>query len=52
MAYDLIIRGGMVVDGTGCEPYIADVAVTADRVVAVGTDLGEHTKCMTPVAAT
>ena len=41
MSYDLIIRGGTVVDGTGCDPYIADLAVTGDRVVAVGTDLGE-----------
>ena len=44
MAYDLIIRGGTVVDGTGCEPYVADVAITGDTVVAVGTDLGEAQK--------
>ena len=44
MAYDLIIRGGTVVDGTGCEPFIADVAVTGDTVVAVGPDLGEAEK--------
>ena len=44
MVYDLIIRGGTVVDGTGCEPYLADVAITGDTVVAVGTDLGEAKK--------
>ena len=44
MSYDLIIRGGTVVDGTGCEPYIADVAIRGDTVVAVGTDLGETEK--------
>ena len=44
MAYDLIIRGGTVVDGTGCEPDRADVAVTGDTVVAVGNDLGEAQK--------
>ncbi len=44
MSYDLIIHGGTVVDGTGCEPYIADVAIRGDTVVAVGTDLGEAEK--------
>ena len=31
MTYDLIIRGGTVVDGTGCEPYVADVLFRATR---------------------
>ena len=44
MTYDLIIRGGTVVDGTGCEPYVADVAISGDKVVAVGTDLGDAEK--------
>ena len=44
MTYDLIIRGGTVVDGTGGEPYVADVAIVGDKVVAVGTDLGDAEK--------
>jgi N-acyl-D-aspartate/D-glutamate deacylase len=42
MAYDidLLIRGGLVVDGTGAEPFEADVAVTGDRIVAVGKVTG------------
>jgi N-acyl-D-aspartate/D-glutamate deacylase len=35
-AVDLLIRGGLVVDGTGAEPFEADVAVAGDRIVAVG----------------
>ncbi len=35
--HDLVIRGGTVVDGTGCSPYIADIAIDQDRIVAVGT---------------
>jgi N-acyl-D-amino-acid deacylase len=36
MAHDLIIRGGSVLDGTGADPVVADVAVDGDRITAVG----------------
>ena len=35
--YDLVIRGGTVVDGSGGQPREADVAVDGDRIIAVGT---------------
>jgi len=35
-AYDLVVRGGMLYDGTGAPGRIADVGVRGDRVVAVG----------------
>ncbi len=38
--YDVIIRGGSVYDGLGSDPIIADVAITGDRVAAIG-DLAE-----------
>ena len=35
MDVDVIIRGGMVVDGTGAPARRADVAIAGDRIVAV-----------------
>ena len=36
MSHDLVIRGGTVVDGTGAEPYTADIAVDGDQIVEIG----------------
>ena len=36
MRYDLVIRGGMVVDGTGLARRRADVAIAGGRIAAVG----------------
>jgi N-acyl-D-amino-acid deacylase len=35
--YDVVIRGGTVYDGTGAAPMMGDVAISGDRIVAVGT---------------
>jgi N-acyl-D-aspartate/D-glutamate deacylase len=37
---DLVLRGGTVVDGGGGEPYVGDLAIDGDSIVAVG-DVGE-----------
>ena len=36
MAYDLILRGGRVVDGTGMPGYLADVAIQDGRIARIG----------------
>src|SRR3954447_11974015 len=36
MPYELVIRNGDIVDGTGFPPYRADVAVNNGRIVAIG----------------
>ena len=38
-AYDLLIRNGRVVDGTGSPWFAADVAIRADMIAAVGPQL-------------
>ena len=35
-AYDIIIRGGTIHDGLGNEPFAGDVAISGDRIAAVG----------------
>ena len=37
--YDILIRNGLVYDGTGAEPVAADVAIRGDRIVAIGPGL-------------
>ena len=39
MAYELVVKGGLVVDGTGAPPREADVAVSVHRIVSVGPGL-------------
>ena len=35
-AYDLIIRNGTIYDGSGAQPYTGDVAITGDKIAAIG----------------
>lgn len=34
--YDLVIRNGMIYDGSGAAPYTGDVAINADTIAALG----------------
>ncbi len=38
--FDLVIRGGTVVDGTGSEPREADVGIVGNKIAAIGANLG------------
>ena len=37
--HDLVIRGGIVVDGTGGEPFAADLAIDRGVITAIGSGL-------------
>ena len=43
-AFDLVIRGGTVVDGTGADPRLADVGVRDGLIAAVGEGLERGTQ--------
>lgn len=43
-AFDLIIRGGTIVDGTGAERFTGDVAIKDGLIAAVGTVSGDATR--------
>ena len=36
MSYDLVIKNGTVVDGTGAERYRADIAVANGKIAEIG----------------
>jgi N-acyl-D-aspartate/D-glutamate deacylase len=38
--YDLILKNGTVLDGNAGEPFVADLAISAGRIAAIGHDLG------------
>jgi len=38
--YDVILRGGMIYDGSGGQPYTGDVALEGDLIAALG-DIGD-----------
>ncbi len=45
--FDLLIRGGKIVDGSGNPWFMGDVAIQGDRIAAVGP-LGAEVRAQTP----
>jgi len=50
LCFDLILRGGTVVDGTGGEPFIADVGVRGEHIAAIGDLRAAHAPCVIEAA--
>src|SRR5690348_7637950 len=38
--HDIVIRGGTILDGTGCDAFTGDIAIDGDKIVAVGGKAG------------
>jgi N-acyl-D-amino-acid deacylase len=38
--YDIVIRGGMIVDGTGGKPFSGDIAIRGNKIAAIGVVSG------------
>jgi len=39
--HDLLIRGGLLIDGSGAAPTHGDLAIRDGRIAAIGADLGD-----------
>lgn len=50
MQYDLILSGGLVIDGTGKEPYAANVCVKDGKIACITTEKDLNTKEMLDVS--
>ncbi len=42
--FDVIIKGGIVYNGTRTEPRMADIGIRGDRIAAIGSNLGKAVK--------
>lgn len=40
--FDVILRNGLVVDGTGSPGFVADIAIAGDRIAKIGSLRTEH----------
>jgi N-acyl-D-amino-acid deacylase len=39
VTYDMVIRGGLIYDGTGAPPWVGDLAVTGQRILGMGPSI-------------
>ena len=44
--FDLVIANGIIYDGHGGNPFVGDVAIRGDRIVAIGEELGPATRTL------
>ena len=49
--YDILIRNGLIYDGSGQKPYRGDIGIRADRIVAVGKLTTNRPKAATVIDA-
>jgi len=42
--HDLVIRGGLIADGLGGEPFMADIAIRHGKIAAIGIDIAAATE--------
>ncbi|GGE14124.1 amidohydrolase [Polymorphobacter glacialis] len=42
--YDLVLRGGTIIDGSGGAPYIGDIAIVGDHIAAIGAFAGSGSR--------
>lgn len=40
MSYDILLKNGTIVDGTGNRPFVGDIAIKDGRIAAIGPNIG------------
>ena len=48
--FDLILRGGTIIDGTGKGPFTADVGIRQEHIAAIGNLEGKRSRCTIDVS--
>ena len=52
LLYDLILRGGTVVDGKRSQPYAADICIREGRIARIAPEGGEEAREVVDVSRT
>ena len=42
--FDIIIKNARIIDGSGSDAYISDIAIKDGKIARIGNDLGEAVK--------
>ena len=42
--FDVVLRHGLIYDGTGAQPFVGDVALTSDSIAAIGSSVAGRGK--------
>ena len=42
--YDLIIKNGLIIDGTGSDAYISDIGIIGEKISSISKEITEESK--------
>jgi len=51
VSYDILLKNGTIVDGTGAPPFVGDIAIKDGRIAAVGPNIGAQANEVIDVAS-
>ncbi len=48
--YDLVLKGGNILDGNGGDPYVADIGIVKDTITYIGTISADQTDSLIDIS--